>query len=158
MVSLGTLLIYSSLTKTSPVGALKTILSGQKPAGIPNVAPAAAGSGTGGGVPAGAGSSNPDVASAKAYARSRLAAYGWSDAEWPALEQLWQHESSWKNQKNPSSTAYGIAQFLDDTWASTGIAKTDDTAQQIEAGLIYIRNRYTTPTRAWAFWQAHNWY
>lgn len=157
LVSLGSLLIYSSLTKTSPVGALKTILSGQKPAPIPDVQPA--GGASTGGVPNGAGSSGPDVASAKAYARSRLAAYGWSDAEWPALEQLWNHESGWRaTAQNPSSTAFGIPQFLDSTWAGTGIGKTSDPARQIDAGLVYIKNRYTTPTRAWAFWQANHWY
>ena len=35
--------------------------------------------------------------------------------------------------KNAHSTAYGIAQFLDSTWRSTGIAKTSDPALQIEA-------------------------
>lgn len=35
--------------------------------------------------------------------------------------------------KNRYSTAYGIFQFLDSTWRSTGIAKTSDPALQIEA-------------------------
>ena len=48
------------------------------------------------------------------------------------------------------STAYGIAQFLDSTWAGTGIAKTSDGYRQIDAGLIYIENRYGSPCSAWA--------
>jgi hypothetical protein len=31
-------------------------------------------------------------------------------------------------------------------------------ATQIKWGLGYIKDRYGTPSAAWAFWQAHNWY
>ncbi|MEU9126614.1 transglycosylase SLT domain-containing protein [Kitasatospora sp. NPDC048540] len=86
-------------------------------------------------------------------------AKGWGDAQWKCLDALWSRESGWNPRaKNPSSTAYGIAQFLDSTWASTGMAKTSDPARQIEAGLIYINRRYGTPCAAWAFWQKRSWY
>jgi soluble lytic murein transglycosylase-like protein len=69
------------------------------------------------------------------------------------------HESSWNpNADNPTSTAYGIPQFLDSTWAGTGYAKTSDPYTQIDAGLVYIAKSYGTPCGAWSFWQAHNWY
>ena len=29
---------------------------------------------------------------------------------------------------------------------------------QINWGLNYIKQRYGTPSGAWAFWQEHNWY
>ena len=75
------------------------------------------------------------------------------------LDALWQAESGWNpNAQNPTSTAYGIAQFLDGTWASTGIAKTSDPFRQIDAGLIYIEERYGSPCAAWDFHQANNWY
>ncbi|HZH22414.1 MAG TPA: lytic transglycosylase domain-containing protein, partial [Geodermatophilus sp.] len=60
--------------------------------------------------------------------------------------------------QNPTSTAYGIPQFLDSTWKSTGIAKTSDGYRQIDAGLIYIENRYGSPCGAWAHSQSTGWY
>ena len=46
---------------------------------------------------------------------------GGSGSEFTCLENLWGKESGWNpNAQNPSSTAYGIAQFLDSTWAGTG--------------------------------------
>ena len=75
------------------------------------------------------------------------------------LEQLWERESGWNpDAQNPTSTAYGIAQFLDSTWAGTGIAKTSDPYLQIDAGLVYIENRYGSACAAWAHFQANNWY
>ena len=53
---------------------------------------------------------------------------------------------------------YGIPQFLDSTWASTGIAKTSDGYRQIDAGLIYINNRYGSPCGAWSHSQSTGWY
>jgi hypothetical protein len=90
----------------------------------------------------------------KAYAASKVDA-----AQFSCLDTLWMHESSWNpNADNPTSTAYGIPQFLDSTWASVGIAKTSDPYKQIDAGLIYIEKSYGSPCSAWDFWQANNWY
>jgi len=90
------------------------------------------------------------------YAMSKL---GGSGGEFTCLENLWGKESGWNpNAQNPSSTAYGIPQFLDSTWAGTGIAKTSDGYRQIDAGLIYIANRYGTPCGAWGHSQSTGWY
>lgn len=76
-----------------------------------------------------------------------------------SLLRLWNQESGWNNKaQNPTSTAYGIAQFLDSTWAGTGFSKTSDPAIQIKAGLKYISQRYGDPNRAWAHEVANNWY
>ena len=92
----------------------------------------------------------------KDYALSQL---GGDATQFSCLEQLWERESGWNpNAQNPTSTAYGIAQFLDSTWAGTGIAKTSDPYRQIDAGLIYIENRYGSPCAAWDHFQANNWY
>jgi hypothetical protein len=91
----------------------------------------------------------------KDYALSQVG----SAAQFSCLENLWGKESGWNpNAQNPSSTAYGIAQFLNSTWAGTGIAKTSDGYRQIDAGLIYIDSRYGTPCGAWAHSQATGWY
>jgi Transglycosylase SLT domain len=89
------------------------------------------------------------------------AARGWTGTQWNALYQLWQHESGWRNTaQNPTSTAYGIPQFLDSTWGGYGVHKTSDPGGQITAGLRYIASRYGTPTNAWGTWQSRSphWY
>jgi len=85
---------------------------------------------------------------------------GWgSGGQWNALAQLISHESGWRpTAQNPTSTAYGLFQFLNSTWAGTGIRKTSDPGLQTVAGLRYIASRYGTPAGAWSFWQRHHWY
>ncbi|QOP65352.1 tape measure protein [Gordonia phage Diabla] len=108
----------------------------------------------------------PD-ASVVTKVKEAMKTYGWDQgAEWEALNQLIGHESSWNpNAQNPSSTAYGLFQFLDSTWASVGGSKTSDPYQQAIYGGRYIKQRYGSPSAAWAFWQnpqpnpyGGNWY
>lgn len=95
----------------------------------------------------------------KALGQTLAAAKGWTDAEWVCLHNLWEEESHWNHlAANPYSTAYGIPQFLDGTWAGTGYSKTSDPATQIQAGFVYIEGRYGTPCGAWSFFQTNNWY
>ncbi|TKJ32850.1 transglycosylase SLT domain-containing protein [Blastococcus sp. CCUG 61487] len=92
----------------------------------------------------------------QSYALQKL---GGDSQQFSCLEKLWGKESGWNpNAQNPTSTAYGIPQFLNSTWASTGIAKTSDGYRQIDAGLIYIANRFGTPCGAWSHSQAKGWY
>jgi hypothetical protein len=99
------------------------------------------------------------TAPAGSYQEYALSKLGGNSSEFSCLENLWGKESGWNpNAQNPSSTAYGIPQFLDSTWAGTGIAKTSDGYRQIDAGLIYITNRYGAPCGAWGHSQANNWY
>jgi hypothetical protein len=100
-----------------------------------------------------------DASSKQAYKDYALQQLGGDATQMSCLDQLWEAESGWDpNAQNPTSTAYGIPQFLDSTWASTGIEKTSDPYRQIDAGLIYIKNRYGTPCEAWSFHQENNWY
>lgn len=103
------------------------------------------------------------------YAKSLFKQFGWDPSEFPALVDLWNRESgdpkagsskvTWNPlAQNPTSTAFGIAQFLNGTWAGTGIQKTTNPLRQILAGLIYIHNRFGTPSQALAFHSANNWY
>ena len=99
------------------------------------------------------------AASAKQAYKDYAASQFKSAAQFDCLDALWEAESNWRpTAQNPTSTAYGIAQFLNATWATTGIAKTSDPYRQIDAGLIYIDERYDTACNAWAFHQANNWY
>jgi hypothetical protein len=99
------------------------------------------------------------VAPAGSYQEYAMGKLGGNGSEFTCLENLWGKESGWNpNAQNPSSTAYGIAQFLNSTWAGTGIAKTSDGYRQIDAGLIYIENRFGSPCGAWAHSQSKGWY
>jgi hypothetical protein len=93
------------------------------------------------------------------YAQDKAATRGWTGAEWDALYEIVRRESSWSpTADNPTSTAYGLFQFLDSTWASVGGVRTSDPYQQIDLGLEYIARRYGTPSAALAFHNAHHWY
>lgn len=95
----------------------------------------------------------------RAIGQEKAATYGWTDSEWEALDDLMMKESGWNhNAQNPTSTAYGIGQFLNSTWKGVGIKKTSDPTLQIDAMLKYIRNRYGSPSEALRFHRAKNWY
>lgn len=97
---------------------------------------------------------NAGPAEFRAYAASQMSADQFS-----CLQYLWGRESGWNNHaQNPGSTAYGIAQFLDSTWASTGIAKTSDGFLQVDAGLRYLSSRYGSPCGGAAHSRATGWY
>lgn len=85
--------------------------------------------------------------------------YGWgSGRQWDSLSKLINKESSWNpNAQNPRSTAYGLYQFLNGTWAGYGTKTSDPTGQSV-AGLKYIQDRYGTPEKAWQFHKRNNWY
>jgi hypothetical protein len=103
--------------------------------------------------------SAPAAAPAGSYQEYAMSQLGGDGGQFSCLESLWGKESGWNpNAQNPSSSAYGIPQFLDSTWASTGIAKTSDGYRQIDAGLIYINNRYGSPCGAWDHSQSTGWY
>jgi hypothetical protein len=99
------------------------------------------------------------VAPAGSYQDYAMNKLGGSGSQFSCLESLWGKESGWNpNAQNPSSTAYGIPQFLNSTWAGTGIAKTSDGYRQIDAGLIYIEQAYGSPCDAWGHSQSTGWY
>jgi hypothetical protein len=92
--------------------------------------------------------------------RSVATKYGWgSGNEWNSLVQLIKKESSFRNTaQNPTSTAYGLFQFLNSTWGTVGGYKTSDPGLQTEFGLRYIKGRYGSPSQALQFHLANNWY
>lgn len=93
---------------------------------------------------------------AKATARAGVPA---SWARSAALSTIVQRESGFRpTAQNPSSTAYGLFQFLNSTWKGTGVAKTSDPVMQTVAGMRYIQQRYGSPDAAMAFWNRNHWY
>jgi hypothetical protein len=87
--------------------------------------------------------------------------YGWTGAQWNALHALIMGESGFRpNAQNPTSTAYGLFQFLDSTWSTVGGRKTSDPHLQTVYGLRYIAQRYGTPAAAYGAWSSRSphWY
>lgn len=77
----------------------------------------------------------------------------------PNLAWIIRHESGFRpHAQNPTSTAYGLFQFLNTTWRGTGIAKTSNPYWQTRAGIRYIKGRYGTPAGAVSFWKRNRWY
>lgn len=92
--------------------------------------------------------------------REAMAAHGWdSGPQWEAVDWIINKESTWNpTAQNPTSTAYGLFQFLDTTWPTVGATKTDNPKLQAEAGAAYIKQRYGDPLGAKRFWEANGWY
>ena len=99
--------------------------------------------------------------SPRVYARAQVAQQ-WSNPkqQYACLDQIWTHESHWNSKAaNRKSTAYGIPQFLNETWSNYNYpVRPSDPLVQVKAGLRYITKSYSTPCKAWAFWQRHGWY
>lgn len=97
---------------------------------------------------------------AQALGHQMMLAYGYGEAEWPCLYNLWMRESGWRTTAgNPSSGAYGIPQALPASkMASVGPNYLTDAATQITWGLGYVKGRYSTPCGAWSSFQAKGWY
>ena len=97
----------------------------------------------------------------KKYARTQMIRqYGWGDSEYNALVKIVNHESSWNYKAvNKKSKACGLFQTLPcSKMKSVGKDYRTNYKTQVKWGLKYIKNRYKTPSRAWAFWQKHHWY
>jgi tape measure domain-containing protein len=90
------------------------------------------------------------------------ASFGWAGDQWTSLDALWMGESGWnQNAKNPTSTAFGIPQFLKTTAAAYGLPYgSTDVFAQISAGLKYIKDVYGNPSNAYSKWRGRSphWY
>jgi hypothetical protein len=119
------------------------------------------GSSTGGGTGPGGGRINHgrtgNLKGNRAIMNKWASKYGWGTGkEWGALVTLEMHEAGFNNlAQNPRSTAFGMGQFLDSTWASVGGHKTSDPNLQSDYMMRYIKQRYHDPVRAWAQYYNH---
>lgn len=115
----------------------------------------------GGGVPS-VGPVGEGAAALKTAMRAAAAKYGWSGSEWNMLDELIQRESSWNPQaQNPTSTAWGLGQFLDMHWGPGGYlpnGRNSTNSEQISGILRYIKDRYGRPSAAIAHHNRMNWY
>jgi cell wall-associated NlpC family hydrolase len=153
--------IGGSYGSTSELDAITGALSGGGGGGGQNGNFAAAGSGSGTGGPGasttGGGKGIAGLAGNKKILNSWAAKYGWgSGAQWTALNTLEMHEAGYNNMaQNPTSTAFGMGQFLDSTWSSVGGHKTSDPNMQSEYMMKYIKERYGSPEKAWSQYYQH---
>jgi hypothetical protein len=98
--------------------------------------------------------------SAVAALQSAAAKAGWTGAQWTALENVEMREAGFSlTARNPSSGAYGMAQFINgpSEYAQYGGNSTTAAGQAV-AMVNYIKQRYGNPEAAWAHEQAFNWY
>jgi hypothetical protein len=78
--------------------------------------------------------------------------------QFAAIDSIFTRESGWNpTAKNPTSTAFGIPQFLASTRAQYP-GNWNDPAHQIRSGIQYQEDRYGSPNAANAFWNKHHWY
>ena len=90
----------------------------------------------------------------RAYARTLV-----SSKEFACLDRLVKLESHWNNwARNPSSGAFGIFQFMPQTWTNYGYKKTSNSRKQIKYGLHYIKVRYGNACQALTFHLRAGWY
>jgi hypothetical protein len=97
----------------------------------------------------------------KEFAKVQVIKQWNSSNEYDCLVELWRRESNWRAEAlNKSSGAFGIAQFMPQTWVDYGYIYYKPTAAetQIVVGLRYITNRYKTPCNALSFHDKKNWY
>jgi hypothetical protein len=110
----------------------------------------------GGGTGGGSTPSNSVAALAKQMAAKR----GWTGQLWTDLNYVEMREAGWNlKAKNPSSDAYGIAQFINGPSEYFAYGGNPNTAQgQVTAFENYVQQRYHGPAGAAAHERAFNWY
>jgi hypothetical protein len=97
--------------------------------------------------------------SAQRIAQSMLGRYGWG-GQWGALNAVAMRESGWSmTARNPSSGAYGIAQFINgpSEYYQYG-GNPGSAAGQVTAFMNYIKQRYGNPSAALAHELNFGWY
>lgn len=107
------------------------------------------------------GSNTSNLSSLQSYAHDLVInSYGWSEEDFNSLINLWNKESGWNpNSHNSSSGAHGIPQALPASkMASEGEDYYTNGETQIRWGLKYIKERYGSPSNAWAAFQSKGWY
>ena len=99
------------------------------------------------GQPSAMGVNTLDTNNFKLYAHSRIIDHN----QYICLEKLWTKESNW-NPAARNGSHYGIPQMRNSKVRSL------DAYTQIDWGLRYIKDRYSTPCKAWTFFKANRYY
>ncbi|MCC2631536.1 MAG: hypothetical protein K0S20_235 [Patescibacteria group bacterium] len=84
----------------------------------------------------------------------QMTSQAFGESEWPAMAAIISRESGFNpNARNRFSGACGLFQAL--PCSKMGGMELEN---QVRWGIGYIRNRYGSPSGAWAFWQRNHWY
>jgi len=164
-IGIGAVFIYGGIKGYSPLTALTDVIKGTNPnTGQSNTESLTQSADT---TSTNTGSSNSSMLSGPASGSGQAAlkkaadTKGWgSGAEWQALNNVEMAEAGYSlTAKNPSSGAYGMAQFINgpsEYYQYGGNPNTYD--GQAIAMVNYIAQRYGDPIAAWAHEQAYHWY
>lgn len=153
----GGLLAYSGIKGATISDTVKAVLSGnlnvtdtESLGDTSNASNAPAGN---------TGASTATAAENQALAKTLAVKLGYSSwttgQEWADWVSLWNKESSWMDEANPTSSARGIAQNINGY--GPNYIKGNMTSQ-ITWGINYIASRYGSPSLAWAHEVENNWY
>jgi hypothetical protein len=113
---------------------------------------------SGGGIDSGGASSGGNPANRAIMQAMFANVFGWTGAQWNDAVAVEMREAGFSNTaQNPTSSAYGMGQFLDTTWAGYGPKTSDPYLQSLYMG-EYIKGRYVNPAGALAHEQAFGWY
>jgi hypothetical protein len=162
-IAVGALFAYAGIKGYSIPNTIKALISGQSPAGQSQATPV---SGT---VPAsttasttasGNVSTTAVSGSNEAVLQQVAAQFGWTGAEWTALYNVEMAEAGFSlTAQNPSSGAYGMAQFINGASEYATYGGNSTTAQGQATGMCnYVKQRYGKPSVAWAHEQQYGWY
>ena len=101
-----------------------------------------------------------NVAEIQHYMNVLNAEYGWSNDDYIAWLMIVKRESSFNPYAvNKKSGATGLCQALPGKkMAKYGKDWRTNYKTQLRWCRDYIKARYGTPQKAWAFWQSHHWY
>lgn len=164
----GGVILWSGVKGSSISDTFRSVLAGSTAPPVTEQIAGSSAAAAGAGIAAGPGDTsahNAGAAANQATARILAAPYGWSTGQqWADLVSLWNQESGWSNTaRNPSSGAYGIAQALghgptNQYPAGPANPPVSSATAQIAWGLQYIKDRYGSPSAAWAHEQSAGWY
>ncbi len=94
----------------------------------------------------------------KEYSERRVGEV-FGEEQWSSFDKIIYAESKWiHTAQNPRSSAFGLGQFLNSTWASVDCIKSSDPYIQVDCTIKYIQQRYQTPEKAWEWWIKKKWF
>lgn len=156
----GAMLIWSGVKGANFSKTFQSLIAGKQPAGQdPAQAITASFDSTGGS----SGSTSAAPASGgsnKAVLQQVAASFGWTGAEWTALDYVEMREAGYSlTAKNSSSGAYGMAQFINGPSEYAQYGGDSSTAFGQSVGMCnYIKQRYGKPSVAAAHERQSGWY
>lgn len=101
-----------------------------------------------------------NVAEIQSYIHQKIYEYGWTENDYYSIVHIVYKESSFNPYAvNKKSGSCGLFQaYPCSKMAKYGKDYRTNYKVQVKFGFEYIKARYQTPTKAWAFWQKHHWY